>query len=86
MTLTCAPTPVRDLPLNTQPNISLGQVQGQQRRLGGGTAAAWLPAPPDAPPKPTSGSLSCLLLPPGQVHTPHFLLILAGIKPSVCSL
>lgn len=42
--------------------------------------------PLNAPPKPTWGSLSCLLLPPGQVHTPRFLLILAGIKPSVCSL
>ena len=39
-----------------------------------------------SPLKCTAGFLSCLLLPAGQVHTPHFLLVLAGIKPSVCSL
>lgn len=64
----------------TSPWAKSRGIRGSLEGVGSDMAAC----SPDTPP-PIWGSLSCLLLPPGQVHTPCVLLVLAGIKPSVCS-
>lgn len=73
----------RNLPLNARPHMTLGQEQRDQRMP---EESRHVCAPCSSRSPPTQFSSTCLLLPAGQVHTPHFLLVLAGIKLSVCSL
>lgn len=69
------------------PHLTGARAETSEQEAWSEWAAVWLPVSPRLSSSlEFSLHLSCLLPRPDQVHIPRFLLVLAGIKPSVCSL